>query len=401
MRHRSTTLRYLSDFCGRAMRKAATQDAAPRDHFEAGTAAHAVLQVVTDNQIEPDGYDAVADKVVKHLTTQGRKWDGKAQAPMPVELAFAGRDIALGYLARKPLEVGPHSRAEIGLAIDYEGNSCAYDSPKARYVAAIDRVDWNESYDEEDGTSFATCEVVDYKSAWPAGRDELDTLQRRGQAVVVYENCVAKGKIPSVIRLTVVNLRTTAHHSVDIYPMSDQGREMLEKWKRDILLLCEIADKAEYAAPGFGCIGCPFTLTCNEGKQFLRDYANTDPSLETIGKAHAYAKGVIEETTSILKRLAKEQPVVVGDMEIGYAETERRTVKTEGLKRLAAAWLEEEPSDRLMGLLQLMGISPTAAVKVSKTLKDESLLDAISVQSSSRFGVRQRAVGDDVGADAE
>ena len=98
MRHRSTTLRYLSDFCGRAMRKAATQDAAPRDHFEAGTAAHAVLQAVTDNQIEPDGYDAVADKVVKHLTTQGRKWDGKAQAPMPVELAFAGRDIALGYI---------------------------------------------------------------------------------------------------------------------------------------------------------------------------------------------------------------------------------------------------------------------------------------------------------------
>jgi hypothetical protein len=400
MRHRSTTLKYLLDHCGRAMVKAANQDAAPRDHFEAGTAAHAILQAITDNKIEPP-YDSVADKVVKHLTTQGRKWDGKEQAPMPVEKALEGRNIALSYLARKPLGVGPHSRAEIGLGIDYEGRACAYDSPNARYVAAIDRIDWNETYDEEDGTTFVTCEVVDYKSAWPAGKPDLESLQRKGQAVLVYEASVAKGNIPAVIRLTVVNLRTSAHHSRDIYPMSDSGRQLLEQWKRDILLLCEIADKATKAAPGFGCVGCPFTLTCDEGKQFLRDYANTDPSMETIGKALAYAKGVVEETTSICKTLAKEGPIIVGDTEIGYETVERRSVQAAGLKQVATAWLNEEPSDQLMGLLQLMGMSPSAVEKVSKKLGDESLLDAITLKPGSRFALRKRAEDDGVAVEPE
>lgn len=403
-RHRSTTLKYLTKHCAYAMRLAMQDAPFFRDHFEYGVVAHAINQAIVDNRVLPAGYEDIADKVVQHLTTEGRVWDGKPQPPVPIEAAFEGRRVALAYLDRKPIRVGEGVRAEVGLGIDKNGKACGYDSPRVRIVAAIDLVIHDETYDEEDGTVFSTIEVLDYKGAWPTNRGELETLQRKIQALLVYEDCVAKGSVPGVLRITVANLRTAQHYSMDLYPMSDEGAATLEGWKREVMLLADIADKASKASPSLGCIDCPFVLQCDEGRNFLRAYTRSDAPIETIAKAHAYASGVVETSKKVLRVATKDTPIVVDNIEIGYFAKPRRSVPKEGIVKVATSWFGEEPDEKTLGLLNAIGMSPTAVEKIAKIAKDESILDVLEEKTSATFGLRQHvepAVEDEGGVVAE
>lgn len=396
-RHRSTSLKYFVKHCPAALGFYEADEPMDRDIFQPGIAAHAVLQELTEaanRQI--DVQDAgkarrIGEAVARTLMTEGRSFDGVPEPPMSPDAAVEGRDIALEWAAWNP--IGPGSQAEVGLAIDAKGNACAYDDPAARYVAILDDLRLQEVGDEEYSGRAAV--LTDYKSSWPTDATELDTVQMRGQAVLV--DAKHGGEIDIITR-RVANLRTRQTFEHTLSPEED--RAMLEQWKRDILALCDAADETRDARPGAGCAGCPWAHSCPDAWSAVKD-------AQGVASQFAAAQAIRDDLFDLAKLVCKEQPQQVADGLVGYHAKPARYVPVEAYRTLALHWFGVVPEDAeawaaehssMLGLLAALKLGVTQVEAAAKSLypgRDgklprEELLEMLTAPSVRRqFGVER------------
>ena len=346
----STLLKTFANNCPAALGFHEANEPAFREIYQAGIAAHAVLQVVGEKgaTTEPE-IQAVADAVAEELITKGRAFKGTPEPPMDPEAAIEGRDLAEAWLSWNELPPGKH---ETHLAMDEKGLPCLPESEHVRYDAIIDMVYTETQGDEEE--ALETVVARDYKSAWPTDATELETIQRKGQAVLVWLNH------PEAHGITreVINLRTGGKFRETTW-LDDEGLATMKQWRTDILALCRAADATREARPGIGCIGCFYVLRCEP----CRDLLTTK---ERPASMYAAAKAIVAATEPVLKAEASHGPVPdgVGGM-IGYQATKGRQPDLDELAgQVAALWT----SGDIAGLIRALKPGVTAVDKLAKVM---------------------------------
>lgn len=346
----STVLKLLDNHCPAALGFHERHEPAFNDHFQAGIAAHAVLQVVGEKQAATSEQQrAVADAVTQELITKGRSFKGRHEPPMQPSAAFEGRDIALAWLERN--ELPSHGRHEILLGMDGAGMPIPAETQGARYEAIIDLVYRQELGDED--WSIQAAVVRDYKSAWPTNADELDTLQRKGQAVLTW---LYHPDVGAIVQ-EVCNLRTGATYRREII-LDDEGLAQLGRWRDDILAVCRAADVTREARPGVGCIDCPYILRCEDGQKLM--HASDLPA-----DKYASALAMQQEYAKILRKLTKHEPATdSAGGKVGYQATLSREVDHVALAdQLSVLW-----TGSAAGLAQALQPGVQAVEKLAKTL---------------------------------
>ncbi len=384
----STQFRYKDKHCPKAMRLHREGVEENTDVFQVGIAAHAVLQAIGEHKVAPNNYarmQKIGDGVVSELITNGHIYFGKKFPPMPAKMAFDGRDLALQWLKENSLP--QDAKFEIVLAMNTNGNPCGLEDPACRWRAKIDGV--CISYDEDEESSYRLVDIFDYKSSWPAADEELDSLQRRSQAVLGWlhhSDCDG-------IRLRVINLRTQKQYIRIIY-FDEDGLELLRQWRKDILMQCDAADENTEARPGVGCETCPFANHCEEAQKIAAAADN------------AAALAIIENTRNRLKlnlrhQLQDSAGVTCGDGFVGYNLVKANIVTENGYDQILANWyntsldrvgIERGPEK---GLLIALGIGPTNVknfIKARfngehKTEKEEFSAFCLKAEYAAEFGI--------------
>lgn len=407
--YRSTKLKLIEQHCPAALD--IEESGAPRDRevFQVGIAAHAVLQVVGEHVAAAKAFDlaTLGDAVVRELVTHGRAFEGAPEPPMSVAQASAGRDLALRYLSQN--ELSPSARYEHGLAVDADWQPVAYDAPDVHYRAAIDVFDLVEDADE-DGYVTSTLVTTDWKSAWPTSADELDTVQLRGQAALA----LAHHPDATVLRRRAVNLRTRQAFEIDVV-LDDDGRELVEQWRRDIghlIAQAEVRDAEGHrpARPGAGCLGCPYLVRCPHARAHVNGTA-LDGSPERIATRFAVVDALRQELFAACKDLAVEGPIEIDGGRVGFVETIERKGKPDAGVVLAHRWCNVSDPDRwnaehgdIVGLLTLLQPGATAADRVAKSLhpsirgdksrswaraREQLTASVLTITSAPKFGIHK------------
>ena len=282
-----------------------------------GITAHAVLQYVQEEvfkqgkELHPFEVCRIADEVVTELVTNGREFRGRKEPPIGIEDAYEGRDLAMRYIEAKGLE--PHLLPEREL--EMKGYP---------YVALFDAHGVRDEGDEE--STYTVAEAVDYKSAWTAGEATLQTLQIKGQAVILWDNYPEA----DVVRVKVANLRTLGEWSAEFYRHDDAHKEQIEQWRKDIIQTCEMAKGIRQASPGAGCIGCPYAYQCYDCFRFARDTGGT-------AAAWATAKARADSLAPIVRKMCKDDGVqTIANGTVGYQTRTRRRPRADAYATIAS-----------------------------------------------------------------
>lgn len=356
-----------------------------RDWYNPGIAAHAVLQVIGQKSITtPMGQSIIADAVVQELITKGREYNQVHEPPMSPSAAFEGRDLALNWLKWNELSEG--SFFEIGLGMTANGEPCDYYSEYCRFRALIDVVAFETIGDDD----FAIDAVVvqDYKSAWPTGAGELETLQRKGQAVLVHKH------FPDylAVKMVATNLRTGM--SFDRVVMLDHvGVELMAQWEKDILQACDAADITREARPGAGCLTCPYTLSCSDCLDCYK--GNGADSATTLATLEAIRKKLID----VLKPKCVDYKFPVHNGFVGFKTMTKKVVTPDAHNHLVDHFYMNDPDQHIEEKSLLAGCSLTTSSveQLIKTIypdkkdiaRDELLDLCIGTITESRFGVHK------------
>ncbi len=364
----STDLNYLLKYCPKAFRLHMAGVHGDRSVFQVGIAAHAVLEEVGKRQLhDPEQIKRVADDVARILMTEGRDYFGVAEPPMLPDQALAGRDLALAYLETHVLPAGDY---EVAAYLPIDQNTM---------TRALLDLKFEEERGDED-FSGPCLVVTDYKSAWNADDDELETLQRKMQAVLAWSNWGREDLLGLV--LEVANLRTGRTHSKLIW-MDEEGQHLLANWRIDIMTLCAAADAAldgDRVAPGIGCLSCPFSKGCEECAA-----AATGPqaTVEDMAISYLCQKTRLAGVTAELKVLLRDSaPIAVNGGTVGFQAKTKDEPVADAYSRVLAMWHErqgnvvaiEDVIHKLpTQLTLLMALAPgkTALEKVAKSLYPE------------------------------
>lgn len=284
---------------------------APRDRriFEAGVAAHAVLEAVgvrtekDGRPLEPEEIESIARATCVELTEHGREYKGKPEDPYHPSRVFDGRDVALRWLEQYPTEpIG--ARYEVGLAVDRDWKPVPFGSPETWYNGILD-VHCLSEVDGEEG-SYSMLEIGDHKSSWAVEPGEIDSAQQRGYAVLAWCHLPQGEDRPALIRRRVNALRRLDSWSEDLW-LDHGAEETLGGWRKDLDALLDGYERmreahgGEYpAAPGGGCASCPYVLQCPAAKKYLEN-AELPEDREEVARSYAVLTGAREELTKWLK----------------------------------------------------------------------------------------------------
>lgn len=396
--YRSTLLKVAQNYCPAALTFAEQRAPMDRDFFAVGIAAHACAQAFGEQSATAENMEQIADQVVRELSQHGRSFDGVPEPPMKVQDAIDGRDIALAYFMEHPVPHGAHY--EVGLAMDAEGQTTPYSGDSAVYKAKLDLLDFVEEEDEDWAMRGAIHE--DYKTAWPTNESELDTLQLKGQAVLVFK---AYGKDLEFIEQRVTNLRLKKTWSRRLFLDDDHDRALLARWEKDIWLEIEAADASRTPAPGACCLGCPWSLRCKAGNEHLSaTLGMDDPAPDRVATALAVAEAQRKALFEVCKGLFKENPAVIEQGEVGYKRVDRRTALPDAHLVMLKEWLgdefNEDEQGRVLGLLKSIKLSSSnvdAFIRAlhpgrgTKELRDEVSSRLLELKSTKRFGVHKNS----------
>lgn len=375
--YRPTTLRYASKHCPAAMDFFNARLPEDRRIFATGKAAHYFVQAIgetqTDEGLDDETLDALAEAVAVQLMTQGTKFEGHDEGPLPADAVWEGRDLALAYVAEHGIP-GPETlRVEEGLAVDEEWTPVRY-GPGARLRLIVDQHFIEEVEDEE--TFARTLVVRDLKSAWSTDASELATVQRKAQAVLawIHYGESPEGETADCLRLEVVNLRSGAVYREELW-MEDDGALKLEKWRHELSATMRALDEmrdenGRYRAnPGGGCIGCPYLSRCEVGQSWAHEVLPGE-SAEDRARQYLQAKAALEMLAKVLREETDEQPVTAPDGRmIGYQAKEKRAPKPDAWLSLVQAWTERTPD--LGGLVNALSPGVAGITSVAKTLYPE------------------------------
>jgi len=303
---------------------------------------------------------------------------------MPADDVYQGVDVAVHYMIGRGLDLG----AEVLIP------ERDWDHPTMTYQALIDLVSVQEEGDEE--YSQRVLEVTDYKTSWQADADELNTLQRWGQAVVMWRvvqnkplQWHAQPTIIDIIRQRVVNLRTWQEFTRDINLTDPDDIAELERWEQRINTLCMTAhntkspvDGRRPAAPGAGCLSCAYRHICPEA--WPLNYPG-DLTLQQLAEELAIIEGQKSKVIAMLKAADVEKPIPIEGGVVGFKEQVRRVFQAGKEVDILSEWLTacacELPEQDINVLVSLL-----AALKLGK-----GNLDAFSkaLMSERRKGIAQ------------
>lgn len=377
---RSTRLTLAQEHCPRALDYLDAGTPYDRAIFGTGIAAHAVLeglqrtQHARDNAVVLDEAERIADAVATNLVTKGRTFDGIPEPPLfPADVA-PGRDLALRWWnrPRDTAAVPLDWRPEEPIAADRDWRPAKY-GPDAYYRGILDVVGPVEEEGFDEYSSGRGLCHTDYKTRWDTNAGELNTIQLRGQSLLVYANAGLLGMVaPSFIRRRVINLRTGMEFHADLW-LDDDFDRTVEAWRKDIALAMAHADargpdQRRIANPGANCIGCPFLLRCDAAQAHWKGTViEGDPA--AIATQYAVVDGARLALSALVKRLAVREPIAVPGGSVGYHGRVTRTPVTDVVDHLTRRWFK--PADpetwraengKLVSLLETIGIT-TAAVK--------------------------------------
>ncbi|MDH3673382.1 MAG: PD-(D/E)XK nuclease family protein [Gammaproteobacteria bacterium] len=378
----STTLRLYTEHCARALDYAEDGIDHDRDTYAPGIVAHAILQAVGEQtqKVERDLTDAETDEVMRRvvaaLVENGREFRGKHEPPTNTNHAATGLEIARDYLAFYPFGFQKGARFEVELV---DGN-----------LSAIIDYLW-VGYEDGDELAPQTLVIRDYKSSWAAGPGELETLQRKIQALV------ALAAYPDVdkVRREVVNLRTGAVYADEIWPKEEYDRKRLGEWGADIDAIIRAVPKrggsGRPATPGARCMGCPYWLTCDEAYPAAMLDEDMPNTLENVAAAYAICKAFVKNADKVLRSATKEQPIETAGSRIGYQAVKRRELADDAARRILDYWTDA--GGQPFGLIKSLNLGVRNAENMANALfadkksREQFLEEVIQEYAARRFGM--------------
>lgn len=392
MSYRPTALHIADENCARALDHWEAGVPYDRDVFQVGIAAHSIVQACGEETnrrgeiLTCKEMQTIARVVCEKLIAEGRSFDGNPEPPMLPRFAWAGRDVAIDWLAPRPLL--PGGRYEIGLGVTDHWTLTGYDSGSPWLRTAIDILRLDE--DEESGERVLT--VTDLKTSWAADAERLNHTQQKIQALL------ALAHFPDADRLDrqVINLRTGMVYTDTVYLAFPETEEKLAEWRADIEGTCRALGTAPRDAnPGARCIGCPYLGVCDDGQDYFENVGSIGEygSIEEKARAFAVAVAVVGHLRDILKAENDEMPVELEDAVVGYQRQEYRELAEDAYGALLEEWCgEDESPERLRGLLRAMKLTKANAEAALKVLYPdradiehrEEFLDAHTVVKAKR-----------------
>jgi len=412
---RSTTLSLAEQRCPAALTYAEQGRPYDRRMFAVGSAAHAVLEEIGKVSAAAGRFldtleaEEVARVTCGELIAFGRDFEGDREPPLPSDLVWRGRDLAMSYVKDCPLPYD--ARYEEGLAVDREWRPQPYHED-AWLRVRIDRHGTAlPSWLDDDEGAGPILEVADYKSAWTADEAELQTIQRKIQAVMSWDRW---GADHEALRLVVVNFRLRREFETMVFPNTPEGAAVLARWRSDIET--EIRAREEQvgfdgervATPGGQCYGCPYLGGCAPAQEFLRSvYGSSEP----LSIAYAYAMAEAEMrrvagTTAApgpLRFATAEEPLQIDGAQVGTVIEMQRALTPDAAEVLGEAWIrkirtgEAEAQQATMpGLIQALGVGVQQAENLMRYIhpKDRdaqarALAPILTEKSKRRFGVHR------------
>ena len=367
--YHATNLQLISRCCAYALQL--QEDGVPMDRriFQVGIATHAVLEAVglcaneLGRELTEKEVKVSALGVCDRLMSTGRSYDGVSEPPMAPEDVFAGQELALNWLLGvEPAQ--PGAMLEQGLGLDADGAPTEYWKGSGLTIRTIlDSVRIVEEADEESARRVLI--VRDWKSAWSTDADELETLQRRIQAIAAWRYFGPA----DVLRLEVVNLRLQKVYAKDLYREDGLDAQIAEWWRQVAATVRALEAQRKLgkrpAAPGFGCLRCPYISACAHAQDFLerRGMHNTP---EKRAQAYVVAAAMREELGAQLRIDANEQPVKIDGGFVGTTAKERTKLRADGYQLLWERW-EEHGGDEL-GFAKALKLTASNAKEMAKTL---------------------------------
>lgn len=362
----SSRLYNATRFCLRAVDHAEAGIKLPREPFELGVGAHAVLEAVGNSVLREkraltiDETQAVARQTAANLIGRGRKWEGFLEPPPDGDRVFAGRDLALEFLlGREAIEpIDGMDLFEFGLAVDGAWKNVPFDAENRAYRGVLDRVSLFEET-TPDGVQ-AVVRTRDYKTAWPSGGQEwgdreLSSTQRRGHGLLAWEFAREhwlNGQPADVLRLEVVNLRTRAIYSTELR-LDGGAEDTLGEWRADLAAMFQALDRAKEegngvrpASPGPRCVGCPFVLRCEAAvARFTAPEleGNATPALddpEAVAATYAVSYALTQHLAPFVKALAAGGEITVNGGAVGFIATENKYTTPEAPAEVWKEWAD-------------------------------------------------------------
>ena len=379
-----TDISLAANHCNYAVKLKYKNTPYDRDIFQIGVAAHAVIENVGKlaNKLgtEPDMEQIlpIAKQTAIELAANGRAYDNHPEPPMKISQAIEGKNIALLYLSRNQLN--PNAQYELPFAFDKEWNTVEYYNEKANFRTILDFV-LVENITDEDGDSYQSITVRDYKSSWHIPIEHMDNIQRRSQAVAAWLTYPDA----SIIKLQIHGLRFQKKLERIIYVQ--QEIDTLEKWKDDIDTAVKALKQVAVASPGIGCLNCPFTLHCNAAQHNLL-LNKKDPTQQYLA-----AQAILKTTEKYVREITKQKQIKHQTGVLGYMPKERTKMKPDAPQQLLAIWTQQ--NGELNQFLKHAGISISSAKKIIKLLQKQGLdFDTIwqaisSVETYERFGIHK------------
>jgi hypothetical protein len=321
-----------------------------RSIFQTGVVAHAVLEQI--GKCPEEDPKEIADEVVKTICSEGRDYDGEPENPAPLKDAIEGAKLALDWHERYPVENGEGITHEHPFAFDQNWKPVDYNSKEARFRTLLDVVEISQEYDEESDGNYTQVVIRDYKTSWVATENELDTFQRRCQAVV----CWLLYK-PDIIILEIANLRMKKTFKKQINVAFEE--DTLKEWLEEINLAIATLDRDLRPNPGPGCTTCFYKMKC---KHFDNMYNGDD-----LVKKYIAAKAVVAQTEKEVKKLLKDKtPIQSGNQIIGYTQKQRKKVTPDTNELLLETW--QEQGWNLDELYPQIPLNVTGVEKIAKII---------------------------------
>jgi len=378
--YRPTTIRYASQHCPAAMDHYDNGTFYGKDHFAVGVAAHVVLEHMgkytnaTGEVLSLEEADEVSREAAKALISQGRRFEDTVEPPLDPNKVEEGRQLALGWQEVDPLQ--PGAQVEVGLGFASTPSAASwqlveYDPSTNRFRTILDRMSVIDEGDEED--EWTVLEVLDFKSSWAADESELETVQRKLQAIVAVDWAEAKGHEWDLLRLVVANLRTRTRHTLEL----ERGSERLDEWRRQLsetMVALDQQERPRPARPGAGCWYCPFVLRCEPARQALPPQWTGDDEDQVDPRRAAEGYAVLESTrlalAPVVRRAASGGTLAVDGGSVGYQAVQRRRLATGAVQEVWRAWSEDQvlTEDLVLGLLEALGLGVTQVDNVAKAI---------------------------------
>ena len=372
-----TTINMHNNHCPYAVQLWKERVPYDRSIFHTGVVAHAILEEIGKlPDIEPR---EIADNIITKYCSEGRAYDAVPEPPAPLSDALQGAELALEWHERYPVPNGEGITHEHAFAFNKDWKPVPYYDNTAKFRTLLDVVEIIEEYDEATEDTYTKAIIRDYKTSWVATRDELDSFQRRCQAVVVW--IVYK---PDVIVLEIANLRMKCTFSKELNVHFEQ--DTIKQWQDDITLAIKIMDKELNANPGIGCIRCPYTQSC---KHFDKMYQS-----ENIVQKYIAAKEIISKLEPQIKRATKEHPPKKMSLgTVGYVNKERKKIKSDAKQLLLEEWTNQNGT--IEQLFQSLDLGVRTVEKICKLLttskadREELVTKFTRTEQYSSFGIHK------------